>query len=619
MGVVGVRFALGYATMVVFVYLGHIFFGLSLGVTLAMIAVSSVAGFAILICYNSGFSKLRDVLVHPASLLIAAGGVAIAFNGGIDYLPYGNDEFSHWLATPRLIYLGGGWDAVVDSLHLSHYPPGWQLTLLLPWQLSGTENFGLSAAAPFVLHVTVIALIYDIATFLLRRKTDLEETTVKLTAWAFTLLFLTAEGMGRLWTYTLLIEQPQVYSYAAVLLLIYAAETSGQDRKILFGAAGTVLASAFLYKAAALTFLPAVIALCGVMLFNRPGNGSDRLKRSLMTMALLAGPVLIAKASWSMAIDSNACSPFTLSSDKMAHVLSLDWMGLADRYNAAVWSYVFDYKFPLTLAAALGFAGAVVAGKYRAALVFAVLGAVYLSALYLYHLTCFGPYYFKELNSIPRFTRVPLQTFHALGLVMFLDVVLSFVAKRTRLDHYVRSPWIVGSLVVSVLVLGGWQQRQLYRSVVDTTTRAYQNVDPRIQEMRMAAKKIANLRGSVLPKKPVMTILSQGGDGAVKDYAGFFAMGYVDGKVNPHFTVSGGISWAPAQGNIWQISASMEDVVQQLSEADILWPITLDPWLIKVLERLVPDASCLNALPDKALVRYKANGSSFQFRCIEKQ
>ncbi|MBL6931624.1 MAG: hypothetical protein ISR45_01655 [Rhodospirillales bacterium] len=59
--------------------------------------------------------------------------------------------------------------------------------------------------------------------------------------------------------------------------------------------------------------------------------------------------------------------------------------------------------------------------------------------------------------------------------------------------------------------------------------------------------------------------------------------------------------------------------MQQLSEADILWPITLDPWLIKVLERLVPDASCLNALPDKALVRYKANGSSFQFRCIEKQ
>lgn len=186
-------------------------------------------------------------------------------------------------------------------------------------------------------------------------------------------------------------------------------------------------------------------------------------------------------------------------------------------------------------------------------------------------------------------------------------------------DQLWRSPWIVGYLVVTIIVLAGWQQRQLYRSVIDTTTRAYQTVGPRIKEMQMAAIKIESLRGKALPKKPVLAILSQRGNGAVKDYANFFAMGYDGGRVDPHFTVSGQISWVPTQSNVWQTNSNIEDTVKYLSKADILWPITLDAWLMNALERLVPDTSCLSALPDKALIRYNTTANDPQFRCIEKQ
>ncbi len=72
------------------------------------------------------------------------------------------------------------------------------------------------------------------------------------------------------------------------------------------------------------------------------------------------------------------------------------------------------------------------------------------------------------------------------------------------------------------------------------------------------------------------------------------------------------------QGNIWQRAASLEETTQKLSQADSIWPIKLDPWLMKALDRLVPDPSCLAALPGKALIRDNTDVNTRQFRCIEK-
>lgn len=624
MNTVGVRFSLGYATMAVLAYVFHILLSIPLGTTVTALGILALVGFFLQV-YRTG-SKIdwSSLLVHPALLLIVAGALAITLNGGIDYLPFTNDEFSHWLMTPRLIHLSGSWAEVADILHLSYYPPGWTMTLLLPWQLSGNIELGLSAAAPFVLHVAVIALIYDFVTFLLKQRTKMPAAMVKLVTWAIVLLLLAAEAMGRLWSYTLLIEQPQIYTYAAVALLIYIAETTGRDRKVLYGVAGCILAASYLFKVAAIAFVPAVFGIAGVMLFvGRTDTVSRRFNDALITATLLVGPLLIAAASWSMAMDAKACSPLTLTEEQWAEVMKLDWLDLARRFGAAVWEYVATYKTPLTLAASLGIVGALIYKKYQAILVMLVLIAIYFLALYATHLVCLGPYYFENLNSIPRFTRVPLQMIHAVGLVMLVDTVLTVFERRQSpgQEWFLRErhkPWIITGLVALIVVGGGWQGRQVYRSIVDTTTRAYQTIDPRIRDAREAADLIDRLRGSVLPQTPVLALVCQGCDNVAIKYARFFAMDYKNGELDPRFIVLGQTSWAVQPANPWQAKASIDDVVEQLSKADIIWPIKTDPWLLQALTRLVADNTCLSDLPDKILVRDTAEGNSIRFRCIEK-
>lgn len=618
MGMIGVRFSLGYSAMVILVYMAHVQLGLSLGVTVGILVIFSMVGVLIRVRGNFDRSDLQQFILHPAPLLIVFGGTVVIVNGGIAYLPFGNDEFSVWLATPRLIHLSGSWAAVVDSLIHSHYTPGWQLTLLLPWQLLGKEDFGMSAAAPFVLHVTVIALIFDIVVFQLRRRMDMTLSVAIMLAWAFVLLFLAAEATGRLWTYTLLIEQPQIYSYTTILLLMFTAEATGDDQKFLYGAAGIILASAYLYKVAAMIFIPAIIGLSCIFLFDRKKIISERLMESLLSVTLLIGPVLVVMFSWKMSVDSNSCSFLSLSQDQFAQASSR-----AAIFSSAIWTYVVGYKFILTLAASLGVVGALLTGKYRATLVLTLSGTCYFMILYLYHLTCFGPINWDNLISIPRFTRVLLQTFHALGLVMLFDTVLILAAKRYRNligepNHLWNHSWIVGAFAIIVAVMAAWQVRMLFHSVVDTTTRVYQNVDTRIAEVRMAANRIESFRGHSLPRRPIVTFLSQKSDSAILNYAYFYALGYSNDKISPHFTVSHAVSWSSLFGNDTQEKAHARDVIKQLSLADIVWPISIDPWLIKIIESFVPEKSCLNALPDQALFRYTDDKNSVRFRCIEK-
>ena len=619
---IGLRLTLGYAALIILAYVLGVVVDLPIQWTFATLATLAAAG--LLVCLASSGWRVAwlKIAIHPGILLLLLGGAAVLVNGGVGYLPVGNDEFTHWLGSPLRLHTYGNWTDASPAFHHPGYTPGWPLVLTLAWQPFGEADFGFSSAAPFVLYVATAALVFDIAVYLFRQRLGLNPRTSTLAAWSFVLLFAAAEGLGPLWSRTLLIEPPQIYGYVAFLLLVYTAQIAPKDSRFLEFASGVVLASCFLIRTTALLFLPAVLFLCVLRAASFARLRTDGLRGPLVSFALISVPTLLAAGSWEMIADAKGCyySPFeTLSLEALAHAGKHDWWGFGVRYLGAVWNYVATYKTPLTMAAAVGVLMAVAQGKGRTPLLLAIMATAFLASLYWLRLTCTGDVFVENLNSIPRFTRILVQSLHGLGLVLLLDGTLTLLGRHLGaelVDRLASKRWVGVWLASVILLLGAWQANQISRSVVDVTTRQLQSVDPRLSEIRRAARAIEAAKARSLGDQPLLLIIAQGSDKAVIDVARFLALGRRHGETSHLYRVINEASWSPSPSNVWQKRADAEHVRRRLSEADIVWPIILDSWMRGILVDLIEDQSCFDALPNKALVR--SRGEPLRFSCLDK-
>ena len=621
---IGLRLTLGYATAILIGYL-LLISGLSISMILPILGILAAGG----IIFNFVTTKFRyswsNLIFHPGSVLLLLGLVLVLIKSDLNYLPIGNDEFSNWLANPIRLHVNETWFDARQVFHHVGYTPGWPIILALPWQVSGTVEFGASTAAPFVFCVAVTALVYDIAVWLLRHRGELPSTTAGLLGWGFILLFAGVQAMGPLWSQTLLIEAPQIYGYVAFLLLVYASEIINEHRRLMEGAAGIVLASCYLIKSAALLFAPAVLLLCLFDFVGREGGLKKRFWHAGTTGGLLLTPLIVVAASWSLDMTASNCyfRPLeTLTPEAFAHAANYDWVDLGRRFFGTAGGYILHYKLALTIGAGAGLIGTVFCGRERGTLLLVAMAILYFVALYWFHLTCFGDYYFKVLNSVPRFTRVIVWTMHGIGLVMLLDVALTLIRQRFGIDALAKLvAWrtcLVG-ILLSVVGLGIWQTNQVFESLIEVTTRRNTFLDPRIAETRQAAKTIEQLAGQSLPKRPVLLLLLQGGDMGVLSYARFYSMGKRRGDVEPRYKIIPRFSWAPIPVNTWQSEADPSQVRKRFAEADIVWPIVVNPWLVDIVSRMVKNPTCLKDLSGHYLVRLPQTDGTPRFQCFDKK
>ena len=612
---IGLRFTAGIACLILALYATIALLALPLRLSVLIIGAFAATGW-IRAAAQSRMLDLREALAHPAIVLPASAAIVAAAYGQIDYRPYLVDEFTNWIGVSRLIHWAGSYEAVRETIYLPGYTPGWRLLLLAPWQVTGAIDHGLSAAAPFVLHVATLALLYDLTVILIRRSGALPPAKSRGAAWVVMLLFLAAEGLGRLWTFEMLIEQPQIYMLSAAALLVLRAELSSSTPHPLYALAGLVLAAGFLLKNAVLATVPAALLVAALPLATSEAPFVERLREGAVRAALLLLPLIVTMLSWTAIAPSDTClsSPFSVFTTRQE--TSYDAIDLARRFSSAVGTYVLHYKPVVTLAAAAGLTMAVYLRLWRAILFSTVFVAVYLASLYWYHLGCFGEYYYRELNSIPRFSRVPIQVLHTLGLLLLATGALGVA--NARWPGMAAKRGVVLACIGLALGLAAWQVRQTYRTIVDLTTRAYQNVDPRIDEMRQAALFVERHAGRLLPERPVLAVLSQGQDGDVRSYAEYFARRPGNNGSMSIFMVHGQSSWAPIPINTWQSAIAPGALARELGSLDILWPTHVDSWLITELRELVPDAECLKRLPHDVLLRDR-DAPVPRFACRGKQ
>jgi len=588
----GTCFLLGSAGALIAYPLLHLVVGLPLMDAAWAIAVAAGAGLIVSVP-ELGRMTWEDA-PHPIIILPGFALAVVLWQGTVDYLPYTDDEFTNWLDIPRRIFLEDGYRAIRHDVPLSGYTPGWRLWLTLPWFLADRFAPGDAATAPLLLHVGVLGVIFDAC----RRAVPSMPVGPRLAAaWTVVLLLAAAQAMGPLWVYTILIEQPQIYIAVGALLMLLNADAARADERFPWLAAtGLLCAAAYFLKSAGLLVSGGCILAVLIGFAWRKG---EAVRRRVTYGLVVALPPLALYLFWQSGVESNNCisSPLgTLIMQPLPDYSRDRWADLFWRFSASVSLYISSYKWPLTLIAVAGW-GMLLRGRlWSPAIAMGSFASVYFLALYVFHLGCFSATYFEALNSIERFTRVPLQMFQSVGLAALAMEALRLAEKRAA--TVVRARAVLGLGVILVLALGAWQLRSLSRTAHDITDRRHQNTDKMIAEMYALSRAVDRLADG----RPIRVLLIEDRAPVLTEkYARFFAHRGGRGAPKVAYTV-----------DVIKLPAGALKLAHALTMADVAWPT-----LASSTDREIVDSAagtiCLAQTPNRFLS--KENG---RFRCAEK-
>ena len=163
------------------------------------------------------------------------------------------------------------------------------------------------------------------------------------------------------------------------------------------------------------------------------------------------------------------------------------------------------------------------------------------------------------------------------------------------------------------------QAASVWQSTEDITTRKYQKLDNRILESANAAQTIKAHAGKLFPRRPKLLIISQNLDNTVLRQAYFFSLSRHRGIPNPSFSVIPENSWAPIPKNTWQFKADKKEFRKTLLQADIVWPMQVDDWLVSAISPHINDKACLANLPKNFLISSQSPDGKKTFLCRQKK
>jgi len=621
----GFRFFGGGLLFVFTFFLLHVILHIDLTVSVWLVLALSLIGITLTVRdHLIPSDKFWRECMHPVPVMILVGALGIQWQGGIGYLPYSGDEFSNWLGVSREIFMAGDYGQISDKIWLQGYTPGWRLMLLIPWVFTGAVNEGNSAAAPFVLLIGLVGMVFDVVRWRLRLLPEMSDTRSDLFAWVLILVALSAELAGPTWMWNLLIEQPQIYTLAASAIALYLCSQNPENSVRLALYAGIALAGSYLFKSAGLSFVPAAgFALLCQLRFR---SGMAATLRQLASLGIPCfAPTILILLMWTFYtrfFPPNHMSVLaTLTPDYIAHAASLDWPDLANRFSRAVGTYLLEYKFPLTPLFILTLLIAAIRGQFVPLVLWLTFFTTYMFALYWYHLGIFGPYYFENLNSVERFTRIPVQTLHVLGFVVAIFQISELLARPPMafISAILRGKTVIYCSLLAIAGLGSFQVLQISRSIVDVSSRRFQNIDPYINDVRHAVAAARQLAGGPLPEDPRVLLIAQNAENTPLVYALYFAIGLTGPSGSPLRIHFDGVSWtAGPPVNVWQEKITPDRMRRKLLSNDLIWPLRVDPWILSILSPLTDNSACLDKPLAHYFVRQPKENGDVGFKCEAK-
>lgn len=616
----GARVAFGGMAFLIAFPAFHVALGLHIRTAAWLVIAAAIFGLALMIARAVRTGDFAAIAFHPA-LVLPALVAGIAATEGVGYIPYMSDDFSNWIGVAKQIVALGRFDPGAMQLSNSDHLPGWTLALALPGVVRGTFHPADAALLPFVLHLGLVALLYDIVRrFLTIEFPDLDARHAQIGAWLFLLLFLAAEATGPMALAIILPEEPQVYATFVVFLALLMPTLSASRLGPAVALAATSLAAGYLVKAAGLTVAIAPLVLAVTLLFaprlavaiipSTPFVAtSARAAYATAWAAAILMPTAIAFVAWTLHDHGIVYSSPLAALRRAESIIGLEWAEVGAAYWPAVWDFATSYKVPVTVAAALGLAWATATRRYAVfAAAVAAYVALYLGMLYWYHLVYWG----TELNSIPRFTRVPIRVAHAAGLTLLFVLVAQAGVRSRPLAAFVLSGRALAAGVLAVTFLGMWQLRAIDRTIIDAASRRFLGLDPVLRQISAEAVAFKGWIGSGIPAEGRLVVLVGGLNNEYEKAAYYHLQRDAFGAGLVPYRVEGLVA-TMVNGTAGATNATPNSR-QLLRSATIIWPLATDAELIAALAATGVYPDCAGNLSAHFLVRNSSN-----FRCLPKR
>lgn len=499
----------GFSVLTCFLYVGIVLLCLGLEFTLYAVIALGLTGLFVGVRKGGITSSARELLVHPIVVLpVAICLVSVAF-GPHYFAAYGDDTFMNWLAPAKQMWLVDDHDDPRIFRSAQGYLPGWHFLLAFTSPLFGEFSETRAVAVPLVFHIVFLAAAFDVTRAFLV-SCHFSPLRLTLIAYIILLLLLSAEASWQLVPTLVLSEMPLIYSLIGAVLLGGLLFLKDFRNVTVLLYLSLLLCTHYLIKSQGIAVVPVISAMVlFASMADDEKNGKNFIKSCGVVLAVLL-PFLVVLISWNvLGPEPRSCS------SKLDELLAgglnqfgdqSNWKTLAADLFAGVWAYLVSYKWPITLVAIAGLAGALLDRSLRwIALATFIYAIVYLIAVYWSYLSCpdsFNAY----LSSLPRYLQLPVRLFQFIGLLLLaIGFLRLFCPSITDFSdkHSLRAACGV------ILVLGIYQITE-----IDRAFRILKNPD--VGEMKTYAYEIPKdvsaletlIRSNNLPVRKVLMMFT---------------------------------------------------------------------------------------------------------------
>lgn len=574
----GIALAAGAATTVLLMFAMTTLVGMSVTATAWTVAIIAAMGWAFGVRRAFPVRPSAAPLAHPALLLSALCAAIFAFAApDAPYLPHAWDEMSGWATWMKQILAADVWysDAMMDGF--PHYPKGWPLIAIYPQVFMSGFDGSRSIAVATVLHIAVLAALFDMIRALPAIRTAPGPTRT-IAAWGIVLVLILVEATWKAIPVSLEVERPILYATVALFAVGMYGHVSERTNGMPWLALAAILAATVSMKTSMVSaFVPALVFLAA-------SEGSPR-RRLVRTVAVVL-PALTVVLGWSLIGKPPVPSGDGLTMAPLGETLA--------GFARTALGYVTTYKAPVVAIATLGFAWALLRDRKMWILpaAWAAFTGVYMIGLIFLYLYVMHPNAVEAYPSLQRYIRLPVRLYHVFGCILFLHEAFRLISAQW--PRLIGSRAARGLATVACLALAGWIYAHAARDVADLDTKAgedQRNIGRTLQIRDEAAALNAMIETRGL-RTPMVAIVAQGDDGFWHNVAGYYSVDTARTGPVQLYRHLRGWSWGPTHANTWMSATTPDDLIALFKTTDVIWPFVVDDWMKSVLARLADSPDC---------------------------